>query len=429
MANIDADREPELIFISNWGLRGYPHGEFVVGVQAVNLDGGIVSGFPRVIPSVVGFRRNVFNRADTGKPALVVPVWNAIFTLDLGGCSGEAPLWGAFGGDLSGSHVATAPLPGWGAGCVTPVTEPPSFLLPPQSFDYLNDSGWPRALIALPSGNGRVTTRWQARNEGETSWRTIDWSENLSLFWPEYRLGYLYRMLASNEAGTTASEPARISFSNYPVITATSPDETVPVGSTVRLEVVAQSRKPPTYQWWGSPGPGESTQRLEGRTSSSIDVQLQREGPYYYSVFVSSNGYTESRAISITATAPTPTPKPPAPPQIAAAYQSRTSRLTLRLTGIGPAGCEVSLYLTALGQRTLVRTLRVSRAQSRAGVITLTGPVKFGGAFALGAQRRCEGVDSLPSAALQIRTAIRPTIQGDELRGTVIDTLRRFSVR
>jgi hypothetical protein len=193
---------------------------------------------------------------------------------------------------------------------VTAPLATPAFTLQPQAASVTPPSA--ATFMVAVTGQPAPTLQWQRSSNAGASYSDIVGATAASYTLPSTTLadsGTLFRVQASNSAGSATSTAATLTVATAPVLPAigTQPlDVSVVSGQTATWSVAATGVPAPTLQWQLSTDGGTSFANINGATGSnySLVTAVADNGKRVRVQASNSQGTTTSRAAVLTVAAP-----------------------------------------------------------------------------------------------------------------------------
>ena len=193
---------------------------------------------------------------------------------------------------------------------VTAPPATPAFTLQPQAASVTAPNS--ATFTVAVTGQPAPTLQWQRSSNAGTTYSDIVGATAASYTTPATTLadsGALFRMQASNSAGSATSTAATLTVAaapTAPAITTQPLDVSVVSGQTATWSVSATGVPAPTFQWQLSTDGGTTFANINGATSSSVSLvtAVADNGKRVRVLASNSQGPATSRAAVLTVAAP-----------------------------------------------------------------------------------------------------------------------------
>lgn len=201
---------------------------------------------------------------------------------------------------------------------VSPAPVAPSFTTQPADVAVTEPAT--ASFTVAATGTPAPTLQWQVSTDGGTTWANVTTGSgtNSATYTTAATAigmnGWRYRALATNSAGTTPSNTARLTVntaSSPPVFTQHPSNATVPSQTSATFTVVTNATPTPTYQWQRQASGGGGFLNITGATAASYttpavyfldDGDVTDSGARYRVVATNSQGTSTSNAATLTVT-------------------------------------------------------------------------------------------------------------------------------
>lgn len=201
---------------------------------------------------------------------------------------------------------------------VNPAPVSPSFTTQPADAAVTEPATATFTVVA--TGTPAPTLQWQVSTDGGTTWTNVttgSGATSASYTTAATTLGmngWRYRAVATNGAGTAASNAARLTVNaaaSAPTITQQPAAATVPSQTSATFTVVATGTPTPTYQWQRQAPGGGGFLNITGATAASYttppvvfldDGDFSDNGAQYRVIVTNPQGTTTSDAATLTVT-------------------------------------------------------------------------------------------------------------------------------